>query len=40
LIDAHQLNATIGQCVEDLELIAKACDPTDLSGQVVYIPIR
>jgi predicted nuclease of predicted toxin-antitoxin system len=40
LIYAHQLNATIGQCVEDLELIAKAFDPADLSGQVVYIPIR
>ena len=27
LIYAHQLDATIGQCVEDLELIAKACTP-------------
>lgn len=40
LIYAHQLNATIGQCIEDLELIAKACDPSDLSGQVIYIPVR
>ena len=40
LIYAHQLNATIGQCVEDLELVAKACDPSDLAGQIVYLPIR
>ena len=39
VIYAHQLNATIGQCVEDLDLIAKACDPRDLAGQVTYIPI-
>lgn len=40
LIYAHQLNATIGQCVEDLEIIAKVCEPADLAGRVVYIPIR
>jgi hypothetical protein len=40
LVYAHQLNTTVGQCGEDLELIAKACDPSDLSGQVIYIPVR
>lgn len=40
LIYAHQLEATIGQCVEDLKLIAKARDPAELSRQVLYIPIR
>jgi predicted nuclease of predicted toxin-antitoxin system len=40
LIYTHQLSATIGQCVEDLELIANTCDPAELSGQVIYIPIR
>lgn len=40
LIYAHQLDATIGQCVEDLELIAKASDPQELSSQVVYLPVQ
>ncbi len=40
LIYAHQFDATIGQCVEDLELIAKACELSSLSGRVVYLPIR
>ena len=40
LIYAHQLDATIGQCVEDLELIAKACDVAEVSRGVIYIPIR
>ena len=40
LIYAHQLSATIGQCVEDLELIASVCNPSELFGQVTYIPVR
>ncbi|HEV2200038.1 MAG TPA: DUF5615 family PIN-like protein [Bryobacteraceae bacterium] len=40
LIYAHQLNATVSQCVEDLELIAGACDPSELYGRVIFIPIR
>ncbi len=39
VIYAHQLNITIGQCVHDLELIAKIGDPEDLAGQVVRLPL-
>ena len=40
VIFAHQLNATIGQCVEDLELIAKGSLDSDWSSQVVFVPLR
>jgi hypothetical protein len=39
VIYAHQLRVTIGQCVRDLELIAKACEPGDLANQVMYLPL-
>jgi hypothetical protein len=40
LVYAHQLHVTIGRCVHDLELIATAADPTDLTGRVEYLPLR
>jgi predicted nuclease of predicted toxin-antitoxin system len=39
LIYAHQLNITIGQCVADLELIAKATDPSEWISKTVYFPL-
>jgi hypothetical protein len=39
LIFAHQLQVTIGQCVNDLELLATILDPTDVANQVVYLPL-
>ena len=39
VIYAHKVRVTIGQCVRDLELIAKACDPMDLAGKVTYLPL-
>jgi predicted nuclease of predicted toxin-antitoxin system len=39
LIYAHQLNITIGQCVADLELIAKATEPTEWISETVYLPL-
>jgi predicted nuclease of predicted toxin-antitoxin system len=36
---AHQLHALIGQCVRDLELIAKTCVPQDLANRVEYLPL-
>ena len=39
LIYAHQLYVTIGECVRDLELIAQAADPEDLSGLVQFLPL-
>ncbi|MGH7963797.1 MAG: DUF5615 family PIN-like protein [Candidatus Binatia bacterium] len=38
LVYAHQLRVSIGRCVEDLELIAKAGEPTDLMNQVIFLP--
>jgi predicted nuclease of predicted toxin-antitoxin system len=39
VIYAHQLRVTIGTCVRDLELIAKAADPEDLANRVEYLPL-
>jgi hypothetical protein len=39
VIYAHQLNITIGQCVSDLELIAKVYEPEDLANRVEYLPL-
>jgi predicted nuclease of predicted toxin-antitoxin system len=40
VIYAHQLRVTIGQCVQDLEIIAKCCDPADLANRVEHLPLR
>jgi hypothetical protein len=34
VVYAHQLNVTIGQCVSDLEPIAKVYEPDDLANKV------
>ncbi len=39
IVYAHQLRGTIRQCVDDLELIAKAADPADLVNQIVFLPL-
>jgi len=39
VIYAHQLAITVGQCVRDLELIAKAAEPEDLRNRVEFIPL-
>jgi hypothetical protein len=39
VIYAHQLSITIGQCVRDLELIAKAAEPEDLGNRVEFLPL-
>ena len=40
VIFAHQLHATIGQCVRDLELIATAGEPSDLASRIEFLPLR
>ena len=40
VIYAHQLRVTIGQCVQDLELIGKCCDSADLANRVEHLPLR
>lgn len=39
LVYAHQLQVSIGRCVRDLELIAKAFDPVDMIDQVLFLPL-
>jgi predicted nuclease of predicted toxin-antitoxin system len=38
IVYAHQLRVSIGRCVEDLELLAKAGEPADLLNQVIFLP--
>src|SRR5262245_2820563 len=39
IIYAHQLRVTIGQCIHDLEIIAKACEPDELANRVLFLPL-
>lgn len=39
VIYAHQLNITVGQCIDDLELIAKATEPEEWLNNTVYLPL-
>jgi uncharacterized protein with PIN domain len=38
VIYGHQLNITIGRCISDLELIAKAASPSEITNQVLFLP--
>ncbi len=40
IVVAEQLGITIGQCVEQLELIAAIYEPSDIANQIEYLPIR
>jgi hypothetical protein len=39
VIYAHQLGISIGTCIRDLEMIAKAGEPEDMSDRVEYLPL-
>jgi predicted nuclease of predicted toxin-antitoxin system len=39
VIYAHQLLVTIGDCIRDLEIIAKVYEPEDLVNCVEYLPL-
>ena len=39
VIYAHQLRVSIGTCVHDLEIIAKAGEPEDLINWVEFLPL-
>lgn len=39
VIYAHQQNSSIGNCVRDLELIAKICNVEDFVNHVQYLPL-
>ena len=40
VIYGHQLNVTVGQCIEDLELIAQATEPDEWANLVTYLPLK
>jgi hypothetical protein len=40
VIYAHQLHITIGQCIEELELLAKICEPEEMADRLLYLPLR
>lgn len=39
VIYAHQQNVTVGECVRELEIIAKAANSEDLANLVQYLPL-
>ncbi|HAG84476.1 MAG TPA: hypothetical protein DCL61_25800 [Cyanobacteria bacterium UBA12227] len=39
VIYTHQRNVSIGDCVRDLEVIAKASNPEDCANCVYYLPL-
>jgi hypothetical protein len=39
VIYAHQLHVAIGRCIDDLELLAQACDPPEFVNRVEYLPL-
>lgn len=39
VIYAHQLRVSIGICIHDLEVIAKAGEPEDLINRVQFLPL-
>lgn len=40
VIFAHQLIVPIGMCINDLEIVAKAAEPEDVIGEVIFLPLR
>jgi predicted nuclease of predicted toxin-antitoxin system len=39
VVYGHQQNVSTGQCVQDLELMAKVYDPVDMMNRVEYLPL-
>ncbi len=40
VIYGHQLNVTVGQCIDDLEIIAQATNTEEWINQVTYLPLK
>ena len=40
IIYAHQLRVTVGQCVHDLELMAKVYEPAEMANRIEYLPLK
>lgn len=39
VVYAHQLRISIGDCIQDLELVSKAGEPSDMYGQTLFLPL-
>jgi hypothetical protein len=39
IVYVHQLRVSIGRCVQDLEIIAKAGEPAELLNGVMFLPL-
>ncbi len=39
VIYAHPLRVSIGECIRDLEMIAKVAEPNELENRVEYLPL-
>ena len=39
VVYAHKLKVSVGDCVRDLEIIAKAAYPEELANRVQYLPL-
>lgn len=39
VVFTHQRSANIGDCIRDMELIAMACEPSDLTDTVQFLPL-
>jgi len=39
VVYAHQLEITIGRAINDLELIATACDSEDMKSRIEFLPL-
>lgn len=40
VIYAHQLNVTVGQCIDELELISRATDPEEWTNRLTFLPLK
>ncbi len=40
IIYAHPLKVTIGECIEDLILLATVGEPDDFANQVIFLPLK
>ena len=39
IVYGHQRRVSVGQCISDLEVIAKAGVPEELANEVIYLPL-
>ena len=40
IIFAHPLKVTIGECIEDLMLLATVGEPEDFANQIIFLPLK